>query len=356
MTPKHSDIGTLIRGALLVLSFAFICASAEAKRKDIVIMKNGDHLTGEVKKLESGVLYVDLDYVSGNVGLDWKQVDVVQSTGSYQITLRNGDHYNGTIEKSPDLGKSGKDVLISTMGGLELRVPASTVVQIATQKENVWRQLTGAISFGVSFTSGNSQTALNSDMNVAYPARNWAAGASYTSSFSGQSGASKTTNLQEFQLGVERYLGRNSLVLGLSDFLHSSQQELNLRTTLGGAYGRYVKRTNENFLRWFGGVVYTHENFQSVNSQPIQQNVEALVGSEYELHRFNRYTLQSQLLVYPGVSDFGRIRTTTKTSLSVKLANNLALSFSFWDNFDSRPPLNAKKNELGVSTNVGWTF
>jgi putative salt-induced outer membrane protein YdiY len=356
MTPNYSDIGTLIRGALLILSFAFICAPAEAKRKDVVTMKNGDHLTGEVKKLESGVLYVDLDYVSGNVGLDWKQVDTVQTTGLYQIILRNGDHYNGTIEKSPDLEKGGKDVLISTMGGHELRVPASTVVQMETKKENFWRQLTGSINFGSSYTSGNNQTALNSAMNVTYPARNWAAGASYTSSFSGQSGASKTTNLHELQLGVERYLGRNSFVLGLSDFLHSSQQDLNLRTTLGGTYGRYVKRTNENSLRWFAGVAYTHEHFQSMSSQPIQQNVEALLGSQYELYRFSRYTLQSQVLVYPGLSDLGRIRTTTKTSLSVKLVNNFALSFSFWDNFDSRPPLNAKKNELGVSSNVGWTF
>src|SRR5277367_6327859 len=73
---------------MVVLS---LCPAAQAKRKDLVIMKNGDHLTGEVKKLENGVLYVDLDYVSGSIGLDWLQVEKVNTTGSFQVALKNGD-------------------------------------------------------------------------------------------------------------------------------------------------------------------------------------------------------------------------------------------------------------------------
>jgi len=344
-----------LRIGLVFLLIGFMSCGAEAKRRDLVVMKNGDHLSGEIKKLESGVLYISVDYVSGSIGLDWKQVESVQSGGFYEITLQNGDHYDGTIEKLSSNEGTGKDVVIST-GGSSIRVPAPNVVQVETKKESVWRQLTGSISFGASYTSGNNQTALNTDASVAYPARTWTAGASYTSSYSGQSGASQT-NLEELQAFYVRYLSRNSFVLGLSDFLHSSQQQLNLRTTLGGAYGRYVKRTSENSLRWFGGSVYTHEGYESTLGQPTNQNLEALLGGQYELYRFDRYTLQSQLLVYPGLSDFGRVRLTTKSSLNVKLPNNFSLTFTFWDNYDSKPPLNsAKRNELGVSTSVGWNF
>lgn len=115
-------------------------------------------------------------------------------------------------------------------------------------------------------------------------------------------------------------------------------------------------------LRYFGefglrgaGSVYTHENFQSTDQNP-DQNVEALFGLQYQLFRFDRYSMQSQLLVYPGLSDYGRIRTTTKTTFSVKLVNNFHTDFSFWDNFDSRPPNNAKRNNLGISNSIGWTF
>ncbi|MGA8270726.1 MAG: DUF481 domain-containing protein, partial [Candidatus Sulfotelmatobacter sp.] len=176
-----------------------------------------------------------------------------------------------------------------------------------------------------------------------------------TSSLSGQSGGSKT-NLVEVQTLDGLFMSRNSFIAGLGDFLHSSQQDLNLRTTLGGGYGRYWVRTDHNSLVWLAGAVYTHENFDAYSGQPSDQNVEALVGLEYQLFRFDRYSTQSQLLIYPGLSDYGRIRATTNTTFSVKLTNNFHTEFSFWDNFDSSPPSSAKRNELGVSNSIGWTF
>jgi len=104
------------------------------------------------------------------------------------------------------------------------------------------------------------------------------------------------------------------------------------------------------------GTVYTHENFGTGSIRPVDHNVEALLGTQYQWFHFDRYQMQSQLLVYPGLSDAGRIRTTTKTTFTVKLANNFHTNFSFWDNFDSNPPFDSKRNELGVSNGLGWTF
>jgi hypothetical protein len=332
---------------------ACLPSSAKVNRHDVVIMKNGDRLTGEVKKLASGVLYIKTDYFSGSVGLDWLQVEKVQSTGEFQVVLKNGDRSIGKIEKVPEQEAPGKDFGVNIESG-EVHAPAEDVVTIETQKRNFWRQLTGAIDFGLDFTSGNSQTSFSSDASANYLARKWFAGANFNSSFSGQSGASKT-NLVETQTIDGIFMSRNSFIAGLGDFLHSSQQDLSLRSTLGALYGRYWLRTNHNSLALLGGVVYTHETFQAAN-QPSDQNVEALLGLQYQLFRFDRYSMQSQLLVYPGLSDSGRVRTTTKTTFSMKLTNNFHTDFSFWDNYDSRPPTNAKGNELGISNSLGWTF
>ena len=75
---------------LLASFFACLCSSAREIRKDIIIMSNGDRITGQVKRLENGLLYVEMPYVSGNIGLDWNQVDSVQSTANFQIVLNNG--------------------------------------------------------------------------------------------------------------------------------------------------------------------------------------------------------------------------------------------------------------------------
>lgn len=339
----------------IVLCFLVIlfCLPAQAKRNDLVIMKNGDRFTGEVKKLEHGVLYVDLPYVSGSVGVDWLQVEQVKSTGGFQVVLKNGERAAGTIEKTTAAEAPDKDFAIHAAQG-EVRAAAPDVVTVESQKQGFWRQLTGAIDFGINFTSGNSQTSLSADANANYLSTKWIAGASVNSSFSGQSGGSQS-NLLEVQTLDGRFLNRSSFLMGIGDFLHSSQQDLSLRTTLGGGYGRYVIRSNHNTLTWLGGVVYTHENFES-SDQSADQNVEALLGIQYETFHFDRYNLQSQVLIYPGLSDAGRIRATTKTTFSLKLVNNFHIDFSFLDNFDSSPPFNAKRNELGVSNTLGWTF
>jgi hypothetical protein len=335
---------------LLILS----CAPAQAKRHDIVVMKNGDRITGEVKKLENGVLYIEPEYVSQAFGVDWLQVATVQSTAGYQVVMENGNRAAGTIEKVSADKAPGADFKIRTGDG-EISTPGTNVVNIESKKKSFISQLTGSIDFGYNFTSGNDQTQTNSDFNATYLSTKWSTGASFSSSFSGQSGASNT-NLMEVSTFLERYLNSNSSVVALSDFLHSSQQELDLRTTLGGGYGHYWVRTNQAQLRGLIGAVYTHESFTSTTSSPTQQNLEALLGMKYQLFSFSRYSLLSQLYVFPGLSDIGRIRSSLRSTFSVKLVSNFHTDFSFWDNFDSRPPTNAKKNELGISNSVGWTF
>jgi putative salt-induced outer membrane protein YdiY len=340
----------------LFLAFVVVATPclAKVKRHDTVIMKNGDRLTGEIKKLEQGVLYIETDYFSGSVGVDWLQVQKVDSEANFQIVLSDGKRLAGTISKGEAEAAPSKDFKVHAPGA-DVPMSSTDVVQVESQKQNFWRQLKGSIDFGYNFTSGNNQSSLSTAANAEYVAAHWAAGASYTASFNGQSGGT-TTNLFEVQGFGERFLNRNSFLIGLSDFLHSSQQDLNLRTTLGGAYGRYFIRNNQHDLKWLIGADYSQASYQSGLAQPTQQNVELLVGLQYQLFHFDRYAVQSQLLVFPGMSDFGRVRLTTNGTFSVKLSNNFHLNFSFWDNFDSSPPLNAKKNATGLSTTLGWTF
>ena len=101
---------------------------------------------------------------------------------------------------------------------------------------------------------------------------------------------------------------------------------------------------------------FTLQQLKPTILQPPSQNIEALLGAKYQLLPLDRYNLQSYLLSFSWLSDAGRIRATTKTTFYVKLPNNFYTNLSFWDNYDSRPPSTAKKNELGISSGVGWTF
>jgi len=331
-----------------------ICTSAQAKRKDVVVMNNGDHFTGQVKRLENGLLFVETEYVSGNIGLDWNQVQSVQTTAAYRIVLNNGQRLEGKIEKDSSNKAKTEDFLIREAME-EVEVPSASITRIDSKKPTFWRQLQGSINFGYSFASGNGQSTLNTNTNASYATPGWEASTSFDATFSGQSGASKT-NREDLQATFSKFLNRNSFLAGLSDFLHSSQQDLNLRTTLGGGYGRFLKRTTNSNFAWLGGIVYVHESFGTTSGQPSNQSTEAVLGLQYNFVRFKFGEFGSQVRVFPGLSDAGRIRLTTNNSATIKLVNNFHLQFTFWDNFDSKPPVAARNNELGISSGIGWSF
>src|SRR5579863_4916241 len=195
----------------LTLLTVFLSSSAEAKRKDVVVMNNGDHFTGQVKRLENGLLFIELEYVSGTIGLDWNQVQSVQSTAMYRIVLNNGKRIEGKIEKVSGDKTKEADFLIREATE-EVQVPSLAIVTIDTKKPTFWRQLQGAIDLGYSFTSGNSQTAIDVNTNAAYRTAAWETATAYDSTFGGQAGASKT-NRQDLQWTFTRFLNRNSYLL-----------------------------------------------------------------------------------------------------------------------------------------------
>ena len=49
------------------------------EKSDVLVMRNGDRLTCEIKHLSADVLYVGLDYALGTVSINWFKVDHLES-------------------------------------------------------------------------------------------------------------------------------------------------------------------------------------------------------------------------------------------------------------------------------------
>src|SRR5205814_2807067 len=81
----------------LVLSFALLLAAAlHARDKtDVLVMKNGDRMTCEVKGLDAGVLYVSFDYIDGTASVDWSKVARLESNQLFVVKTEAGKVYAG---------------------------------------------------------------------------------------------------------------------------------------------------------------------------------------------------------------------------------------------------------------------
>ena len=60
-------------------------------------MKNGDHLTGEIKGLSAGVLYMSIEYILGTSSVQRSKVARLESKQLFLVKTENGSVYTGTL-------------------------------------------------------------------------------------------------------------------------------------------------------------------------------------------------------------------------------------------------------------------
>ena len=344
--------------AALVTLFG-ISTLAARQNNDVVIMKNGDRITCEIKRLENGILYINPPYALDTYGVDWNQVERVESTQAYRVTLTNGARHTGTVERTPAKKDGPDDVKVSSKGS-SVEVPADQVAVLRQVEEGFWNQQTGSLSAGYDFTQGNSSSQLSISGDTNYRQENYTLHLDGSAVFNTQSSARTaryTTNLT-YNRYLRRFAKNSNWYAGtILNFLKSDQQELDLRASVGEGLGKDLKRTNRTYLSVIGGAVFTTERyFPGSGFDPNIQNVEAIAGLTFSTYRFKYTEVTNQTYVYPNLSTPGRFRVSTSSYFKFRLARNLDWIFSVYENFDSKPPTNAPRNDAGVSTSLGWTF
>lgn len=204
-----------------------------AKRKDdLVVMMNGDRFTGEIRKLEQGILYFKSGYMLQPVQLDWTQVDRLESQDQFFITLKSGKRYIGVIKRTEGQEATGQALRLETKE-TAVQIEPLDVVRISQREETFWSQLNGSIDYGLSYTSGNNALSSSLAGAVEYQRAKDVIRLTTSSQFDAQS-KGQNTNRYTFDGQYFRQLSQRWFYGGLLDLLKSDQQKLDLRTTFGG--------------------------------------------------------------------------------------------------------------------------
>lgn len=343
----------LVHAVLAVLLLA--CPASGKLKDDVVVMKNGDKFTGEIKALQYGELIFKAGYMKDDVHLDWRQVEALQSKDKFIVGLSDGKRVTGFISRGASVDGSGNDFKIIAEGAAA-EVSPPEVISIGQREVSFWNQLTGSISYGFSFASGNSAISSSLGADVAFRTSKNSVQLTTSSQFNSQAGA-ESTNRITFESQYARMLTKHWLAAGLFSLLKSNQQDLQLRSTYGGGVGRKLVQTDKTSLTLLGGAVYSHESYvPQPGTQPVRNNAESLLGLTFSTFRFKTLNLNSQTLLFPSLSDPGRLRISSQSNLRIELIRNFYWNFQLYENYDTRPPINAPKNDLGLTTSLGWTF
>jgi hypothetical protein len=341
--------------SLLLLTQLLLGVSAEGRpAKDIVRFKNGDKWTCEVKKLEHGYLFIGLDYVDGTVNVDWRKVESVESTQLFVITDANGIVRVGSISKAGGSAEQDSSLTVNA-GQSRTTISKSRVASIQQTEATFWHDFHGGVSSGLNFVKSNNQTQYSLNANLDYVRQYWLVSSQLQSSFSGSLSVPSNLHNDVSTYGLRTISATNYVVIGISDFLRSDEQQLALRAALGGGAGRFIKNTDTSRVLLLGGAVWTHERYDT-GGAPTFNSADGMAGAILEYFRFKTTNLSTSVLAYPGFSDLGRIRVDGKATIKYELIKNLYLSFGFYLNYDSQPRRPTAKSDYGATSSVGWSF
>ena len=344
--------------ALILSSTLLLAAPLLARDKtDVMVMKNGDRMTCEVKGLDAGVLYVSFDYIDGTASVDWSKVDRLESTQLFIVKTQDGSMYTGGLGTPETPADRPLKIEVIEAKENEVAVDRSQVVQMVQTSENFWQRFSGEVSLGVIYSKGNQSTQYSLGSETAYLRERWNAKANFSSTLSSSTGTNPSTR-NSLGLSALRLLPWNNwFYSGIGNFLESSEQGISLQSTLGGGIGRYLKNTNRASIALLGGVAWQETRYQPTLVPLGSQNVaSALIAADVRLFKFDKTNLTATASILPALSQPGRVRFDTNVSYYIKLISNLSWNITFYGNWDNRPPAGISGSDYGTSSGLSWTF
>jgi len=320
---------------------------------DIIVMQNGDRITGEIKSLESGVLKIDIDYVDGAISVQWFKVARVESKQPFIIQMEDGSVYTGALGTTPE----HPTALRVAEANESVAVEKAKVVRMGETSQKFFQSLSGSINLGLVYAKGNNATQYNLGADVEYRQERWGFEGSLSSNLSANSGSSTATHNQ-LNLAVYRLMSRKNYFYSVfGGVLQSSAQGIDSQTSLGAGIGRYFKNTNRVRVSVLGGFVWYSARYRpSVAAIPTEQVYGAAIVTDLSVFLFKKTNLTARTIVAPAFSDPGRVFANTNVSYYLKVVSNLSWNLSFYGNWDTNPPGTFSGSDYGYSSGIAWTF
>lgn len=344
------SVKNLKTGFVIVFALVLISSPLMAQRADIVVLRNGDRLTGEIRKLERGMLEFKPDRIS-TIYIDWVRVVFLSSEHRFDLELISGERYIGTLEKAEEEGK-----LIVVSNGSRKILGVLSVVRMYPLARRFWNRLIGYLDAGLSFQRAQKKVEWKLGGKVTYRGEKWSIKTQVNSYFSRQENVEGTTR-NDGAVTYQRFLKNRWTTVLLTSIEQNDELNLNYRALIGGTFGRFFVQNNRNFLVASVGLTGTQEKYS--DSEDIGHNAEALLSVWYEAFKYAspRVNFAAMLNVFPGITSWGRVRTNFSARLSFEIFREFFFSLEGFHNFDSRPPGElAVKHDYGINTSISWSF
>jgi hypothetical protein len=320
-----------------------------AAKSDVVVLVNGDRITGEVKELAYGQLKFATDGM-GTLYIEWAKIASLTTTRTLQVEMLDGRRLIGN---GAARGETSATLRLS--GAAPQDLPLGEVARItALDTGSGLERLYGSLSVGYSFTQASDVQVFNLGTSVGSRGQSvhWRVSLDAQLTSQQEAPSSQRATLAGSR---ERFMADGWYREATMSFTRNQELGLDLRSLIGGGVGRYIVRHADT--EWRAGVGLA-ASAEALTDGSRRESVELQLGTTFNIFRFDapRMDLAASLMLLPSLSESGRVRGEAALRLRREMVEDLFLEVSLYDSYDNRTVAGTRSNDWGLATSLGYSF
>lgn len=346
-----------LRALTLTLVMAASPGTLHAQPGDAVEVASGDRITGSVSRLERGRLAFRTasagpghQRFAGTISIVWAEVVSLTCSQHLDVELASGERFAGSIS-SPSPGR----LVVQTASGPTRPIPVAEFVWIAPIEAGFRGRTVGSVDLGVSYSSaeGARTYTLRTEASYRSPGHAYEAQFAFYSWLSARD-ETETLTRNDFLFDVRRTLQGRWFAVAKFETQQDGPLQLDVRILAGGGVGRVLVQSNRTRLYLQGGLDYDAERYES--AQSFDHSAEVFAGVDWDW-------FESGGAVEAAVAAttfIGLERPRARLELDATIRRDvfwrMYWALSVHEGFDSDPPADRPRSNLGMALSLGWSF
>jgi hypothetical protein len=331
--------------------------AAAAPKTDVVVLVNGDQITGEVKSLEHNQLKVSTDHM-GPVYIEWDKIRSVRSNQYLLLERSDGSRYYGQwvageVEQRLEVRRDPRSPV-------EAVAMASVVRAEPIEGGRLVDRLDGYASAGLDYARASDLGTIDlaGGLSARSRTRQWSldGSVSLVRDNGGSDVAAETDERWDLRGTWRRFLRDRYFWEGFGSLARNTELDLNLRALAGGGVGRYLVQSN--LAEWVlgAGLAYSHENYTGGERF---DSVEAALTTQFAIFRYDfpETDVTGVFTLLPSLTKPGRYRAEADLRAKYEFVDDLYFELRVYGSYDSEPPSEvATQSDFGFVTSLGYSF
>lgn len=178
---------------------------------------------------------IDTGYGENIFIIDWEEVQRIESPQHCAVVTSTGDRVSGSIRTDPD---ASTRILVEAPSAT-VPLEHSEVVSLTPINSGFWGRFGTSVDFGMSLTKANETKQFNTRATASYLTDAWSLEGNVDSLFNTRQEV-EDTKRTEFGTNFRNFLTDRWFSVTFGNFLQSDELQLDLRSSFGGAVGRYL--------------------------------------------------------------------------------------------------------------------